>query len=283
MRATVFFASLLALVIVSTGCGDGSTTPAGDGGGIDGGGSDANGTTDAGPTDDAPGGDANDPGADSGPAIDGSVDAAVRMPCTAAGACDPFDPTSCPGQACRPTATGTMCSDLSATPVAEHGACARDSDCMPGLACLDFADGLGFVCYQMCPEGSTGACGAGAACTGTFGDVCIQACRPTPAPCDIYAQDCASPTDTCTFVRNPETSDPYTGCRPAGMQAEGDPCGGSAGSCGHGLVCISTAGRNTCHQVCDPDIMPAICPTGEECSGFARTWMVGFCQAPPAP
>lgn len=281
MRALPFLASLLALSFASAGCGSG-TVATGDAGGVDGGGADANASdasNDGGPPVDAPG---DDTGAPTDSGADANADATVRMPCTATGACDPFDTTSCPGQACRATATGTMCMDLSATPVGERGTCARDADCMPGLACLDFADGLGFICYRMCPEGSTGACATNEACTGTFGDVCIQACRPIPAPCDIYAQDCPDTDDTCTFVRNPETSDPYTGCRPAGTQLEAQPCGGSSGSCGHGLVCINAGGMNTCHQVCDPDVTPAICPAGQECSGFARTWMVGFCQ-PPAP
>ena len=152
---------------------------------------------------------------------------------------------------------------------------------MPGLVCLDFGDGLGFTCDRMCADGSTGACGPGDACTGTFGDVCIRACRPTPVPCSIYDQDCTNAADTCTFVRNPETSMPYTGCRPAGMQGEGAACGGAAGTCGHGLVCVGGVGMNVCRQPCDPDVMPALCPAMEVCTGFARTWMVGFCQ--PAP
>jgi hypothetical protein len=278
MRALPFFASLLALVFASSGCGGGGGVLLSGDGGTDGGTSDAgllDASIDASPPVDAP--------SDTNPALPdaGLTDAAVRMPCTAAGACDPFDPGSCPGQACRPTATGTTCQDVSATPVAERGACSSAAECAPGLECLDFGDGFGFLCYRMCADGSTGSCAASEACTGTFGDLCVRACRPIPLPCDIYAQDCANAADTCTFVRNPETSDPYTGCRAAGTQLEAQPCGGTAGTCGHGLVCINTGGTNLCHQVCDPDVTPAICPVGQACTGLARTWSVGFCQAPP--
>lgn len=275
MRALTFLASLSILLVASPGCGGGNTTGDDAGGGTDASSVDA--SEDAAAADDA-NADGGMPPADSGEPTDADVDAAPPMPCTAAGECDPFDVTSCPGQACRARATGTMCVDLSATTVGERAACARDADCMPGLACLDFADGLGFACYRMCPDGSTGACATGDACTGTFGDVCVRACRPMPPACDIYAQDCADADATCTFVRNPETNDPYTGCRPAGTQLEGETCGGSLGACGHALVCIATMGMNTCHQVCDPDVMPASCPTGQTCTGLARTWMVGYCE-----
>jgi hypothetical protein len=277
MRAHTFFASMLFLGFASVGCSS-TTTPVDDASTRDAG-SDAS-ATDSAPALDAPPGDTSAPPADTGPAVDADLDGAVRMPCMATGACDPFDTSSCPGQACRATATGTMCMDISSTPVDEHGTCARDSDCNPGLACLDFGDGRGFVCYRMCADGSTGSCATNEACTGTFGDTCIRACRPIPLPCDIYAQDCANSTDTCTFVRNPETNEPYTGCRAAGTQLEGQPCGGSSGSCGHDLVCIAGGGVNTCHQVCDPAVMPAVCPTGQACTGFARTWMVGYCVTP---
>ncbi len=245
-------------------------------GGTDGGG----GGSDAGPETDG-GGSGADGGADEdgGPATDGGTDGGpVSMPCTAAGDCDPFDATSCPdGQSCRPATSGASeCMDIDASPAGEDEPCTTGQGCAPGLLCLDF--GGGFTCQRMCPEGSIGFCGDGKACFGSIGHTCIRICRPIPEPCDIFAQDCADPDDTCTFTRHPETDAPYTGCRPAGTLGHGDECG-AAGSCGHGLVCIRAGSTTTCHHVCGPDGADPQCTVdGEECTGFARTWMVPFCQ-----
>lgn len=237
---------------------DGGTVHS-DGGGLDGGG-------------DAGGGAAADAGADAGP---------VSMPCTAEGECDPFDPESCPdGQSCRAEggSGSTACMDLIDAPKAEGEACDTPLDCGPGLLCLIFGD-EGARCHRMCPEGSIGFCGSGQACLGTVGHPCIRVCRPIPEPCDIYAQDCDDPDDTCTFARNPETGEPYTGCRPAGTQGHGEPCGGDAGTCGHGLVCIREGSETTCHHVCGPDGGEPECTvSGEECTGFARSWRVPYCR-----
>lgn len=211
----------------------------------------------------------------------GDADLPDAGPCVASGACDPFDPTSCGTMACRPSATGTMCAAIGATPVGIGHSCLRDSDCEAGLACLNFSVAEGALCHRMCPAHSVGACDTGYVCTGTFGDTCINACRPLPVACDIYAQDCPNATDTCTLVRNAETTVPYTGCRPAGTQDEGMPCGGSAGSCGHALICVATPGAPaTCRQVCDPTRTPTLCLGTEVCTGLATTWGVHYCLAP---
>lgn len=202
-------------------------------------------------------------------------------PCMAAGACDPFDPTSCGTMACRPSATGTVCEAVSSTPASLGMPCLHANDCEPGLVCLTFSTADGPICHQMCPAASIGACSAGYVCTGTFGDGCVNVCRPLPLPCDIYAQDCASTTDTCTLVRNAETGMPYTGCRPAGTQDEGMPCGGSAGACGHALICIGTGvGTAACRQVCDSTVTPDTCIAPAACTGLAPTWGVHYCVAP---
>lgn len=223
--------------------------------------------------------DADTSTSDAGPPSDTGLDANTpdSGPCMASGTCNPFDPTSCGAMACRPGASGTSCSAVSATPVSVGGTCARDMDCAPGLVCLTFP-GEGPICHRMCPIRSVGACDTGYACNGTFGNTCIDVCRPTPAMCDIYTQNCASATDTCTLVRNAETNAPYTGCRPAGPQAEGQPCGGSNGSCGHALICVSTSGVPACRHVCDPSASSSPCTAPATCSGLATTWGVHFCQ-----
>jgi hypothetical protein len=167
---------------------------------------------------------------------------------------------------------------MSATPLGLGETCTAPNQCDRGLLCLDF--GEGFLCQRMCPEGSIGFCeDPGQACSGAIGgDMCIRICRPIPAPCDIYLQDCADPTEACTFARHPETGAPYTGCRPEGTQARGEPCGSGVGFCMRGDVCVTEMGVATCRQVCGPDGAPPTCGAGESCTGFARTWMVPYCR-----
>ncbi|MDQ3036682.1 MAG: hypothetical protein M3Y87_30095, partial [Myxococcota bacterium] len=201
------------------------------------------------------------------------------MPCTATGACDPFDPTSCGAQACRRGSMGAECMAVDAAPRAVGEACEFPEQCVAGTMCLNFGDG--FHCSRMCPDGSVGFCGDGFVCTGTIGDFCVQICRPLPARCDIYAQDCADPDDTCTFATDPERELSYTGCRPAGPRGAGETCGGGSGTCGHDLVCIRIDTATSCRQPCNPDAPVDECPTGQACTGFARTWMVGYCVDAP--
>lgn len=279
---------VLACVLVSiAGCGDGGRG-SGDAGGprIDSGGDvDAGGGGDAGG---APDGSAGDDGGgatiDAGGAADAQIDGGppVSMPCTPTGMCDPFAASPCPaGESCRIGGMGLRCYPHDAPPRAEGTVCTAPAQCAPGMMCLSFGVDPTSYCTRLCPDGSIGYCGADAACTGTLGDACVQACRPLPERCDVYAQDCADPIDTCTLTSNPETRENYTGCRPAGPRAEGETCGSADGTCGHDLICIRVAGVTACRQPCDPEDASETCPSGQACTGMARTWMVGFCQPPP--
>ncbi len=238
--------------------------------------SDGGDRTDAGPVD---GGDLDAAAGDGGASPDASADAGrTSMPCTAMGVCDPFDPSACPsGQKCRVTAMGTACADLTESPPLGAGAeCALDTDCAPTLWCVSF--GTTFECTPMCPNGSIGACGPDSACIGTVGmEECVRACRPIPARCDIYAQDCAASGDMCTLATNPESGENYTGCRPNGTLALGEACGGDLGRCARGLICIREGMASTCRAVCGPDGAPPTCATGA-CTGLARSWGVPYCR-----
>ena len=216
-------------------------------------------------------------------AIAGDADTGpVSMPCMASGACDPFDPTSCPtGQKCRVTAMGTACEALSMDPPLGEGAvCAQDLECGAGLWCIQFGGETEFTCQRTCPAGSIGACGTDNACIGSVGDEeCVRICRPIPPRCDIYDQDCADSADMCTLVTHSETFERYTGCRPNGTVAVGDPCGGSLGRCVRGSICIRTSGVTACEEVCDADDgEPGCSISGEMCIGLASSWMVTYCR-----
>ncbi|NOY94730.1 MAG: hypothetical protein GXP55_26425 [Deltaproteobacteria bacterium] len=217
---------------------------------------------------------------------DGAVDAGpvdagpVSMPCTPVGACDPFDPTACAdGEKCRVTATGTACQALTRTPALSEGAtCTSDTDCAAGTWCVSF--GADFICTATCAAGSIGQCGADATCLGRVGaETCVRVCRPIPVRCDIFAQDCADAADACTLTRNSETRERYTGCLPDGTQARGEACGGSAGRCARGTICINMSGSTTCRQVCGADGgAPTCSAAGEACTGLARSWGVPYCR-----
>jgi hypothetical protein len=181
--------------------------------------------------------------------------------------------------ACRHGAAGTACAPVASPAAAAGEPCTFGNQCEAGTACLDF--GAGFHCERYCPNGSIGFCGASSVCNGTIGDVCVRLCRPLPTPCDIYAQDCAGAGETCTLVRNGETDFPYTGCRPAGTRLRFESCGAAGEVCAFDLICIRAGTASTCHEPCDPMAAPDTCPAGETCTGFARTWMVGYCE--PAP
>lgn len=241
--------------------------------------------TDAGPSiDSAPPDDglATDAGDIDAVTIDAGTDLGpISMPCTAAGTCDPFDVTSCPsGQSCRPDAIGNAaCQTLGTTVHAFGEVCTAGNDCAPGTLCLDFGGGL--HCEQMCPMGSIGFCSGENRCNGTLassGTACIQVCRPRPIPCNIYTQDCADAAYSCAFATDPETRAPYTGCRLTGTVLAGGTCGGTAGACARGLVCINESGVTACHQVCGPDAGAPTCAAPETCTGLAHTWGVPYCR-----
>lgn len=278
---------LASLLVALPGCPDRDTGPrdvAGtDGGGVDVPGLDAP-ELDV-PSDtpelDAPPFDADlDAPPNDGGERDGGTDAPlVSMPCTAMGACDPFDPTSCPAmQSCRLGAMGTECLPLAATVARTGEACTRSDGCEPGATCLDF--GAGFFCMRQCPEGSIGFCGAGQACTGNLGDACVRVCRPLATPCDIYAQDCADPMLACTLVTNGETGERYTGCRAPGTLTAGMECGGMLGTCARGLICVREMGVSTCHSVCNTGMGGPDCAAPETCSGTTTGWGVRYCRNP---
>lgn len=204
----------------------------------------------------------------------------VSMPCTAMGACDPFDVSSCPtGESCRLGATGTECLPLFSTTARIGEPCTRSDGCEPGALCLNFAS-EGFTCHAICADGSIGSCGPGAACTGSLGDTCVKVCRPLAPRCDIYAQDCADPLLSCTLVTNGETGERYTGCRPPGVLTAGAMCGGDLGTCVEGLICVREMGISTCRGVCNPEAGGPSCTGPETCSGTTTSWGVRYCRVP---
>ncbi|HVU50746.1 MAG TPA: hypothetical protein VHL80_08665 [Polyangia bacterium] len=201
----------------------------------------------------------------------------VSMPCLAAGACDPFDPTSCGSKICAVGLDGnTSCVTGAASPKALGAACASREECAGGLDCVTIGTDPAPSCQRMCPRGSIGFCGGEYRCT-SFLAGCIQYCRLRDAPCDIYAQDCAGAGLACSLSVDSETGARYTGCRPAGTAARGDSCDDAA--CGKGLLCVREGSVSTCRQICTGDGGAAPClAAGETCSGLTSTYQISYCR-----
>ncbi len=255
-----------------------------DAGEVDGGTEDA-GAVDGGGVDAPPGEDAGmedtGPSEDSGPPADGGsvYTGVVSIPCTAPGERDPFHPDACGADMNCVLGADDMTVCRASTGAAATGAtCSRAEDCAGGNICINF--GGEATCQQMCPDGSIGFCsGSENRCSGGIGDECVRFCQPRSEPCDIYAQDCADPEDGCNFSTDPETGARYTGCRPAGPQTLGEPCGSDPGFCARGLVCIRVDGEAACHEVCDAEDPTDICSdVGQTCSGLSTGFMVTYCR-----
>lgn len=210
-----------------------------------------------------------------------TVDAAIEGPfCEPTGTCTPFDRTSCPaGKSCRPLDDGTAwaCRDLDRALGGEGAPCSEGDQCDVGLLCVGTTGNA--RCVKLCPAGTVGFCGGENRCIGGLNDACVKTCKPRGAPCDIYAQDCASSADACTFANDPETGASYTACYEAGTRASGESCGSTEGQCGRGFVCIrSDAGTSACRKVCREGGGAPACDSGEMCTGFAAPWDTTYCK-----
>jgi hypothetical protein len=221
--------------------------------------------------------------ADAAAPADTGAGADAAVACKPAGACDPFSTTSCAaGEVCIPNAVGgssaTGCVKIANATRTEDQPCGGAmGECGPGLLCLIGPKGQ--LCHRMCAKGSVGFCGGEKRCSGTVpGETCVQVCLPRRAPCDIYTQNCASPTEACNLDTDLESGAPYTSCWPDGTRKEDETCLNGAGACAKGLICVRTAvgGPATCHKVCKPDGQPA-CNTGKQCTGLTSTHKVTFC------
>lgn len=188
--------------------------------------------------------------------------------------CDIFAPACPGGEKCVPIPRleQSICV-ANSTEIAIGEPCQRVTECVEGAACID--DGESTRCRELCdPEDVQSCSGTETYCTQTLGsDPSIGVCETAPEPCDIYAQDCAS--GDCVLGRRPNSETVAPLCGSAGTVAEGAPCGGDAGSCQAGLICIQTGADTvpTCHAVCrDPD---APCTSGA-CTGTSAAG-IDFC------
>ncbi len=200
-----------------------------------------------------------DAGNDAGP-----PDAGPPMLCSVGGTCDPFATRPCGGNLCIPDrTTRTRCATPAFTLRAEGAACATDSECERGLACLSQ---LGvFQCRRLCRIGDS-TCGATSVCGVAYdtANPCLRICMPR---CDLYEQNC--PTGQACVSFSPDSTDDFfiESCLPEGTTPIGGACM-FANSCVRGGICLGSV----CRQLCDD---PADCTSGACVSGSSGIFTCG--------
>lgn len=187
-----------------------------------------------------------DAGNDAGP-----PDAGPPVLCSVGGTCDPFAARPCGGYLCIPDRTmRTRCTAPAFTLRAEGAACATDSECERGLACLSLA-GV-FQCRRLCRIGDT-TCGADSVCGTAYDSAnpCLRICQPR---CDLYMQDCPAGQACVSFRPNAVDDFLIESCLPEGTTPIGGACM-YADSCVRGGICLGSV----CRQLCDA---PTDCTSG---------------------
>jgi hypothetical protein len=197
------------------------------------------------------------------------------------GECDPYL-QDCPldeggnPQQCNPIAGVPTCIRENSRQRGEDEVC-DGGDCAPGLTCIQWSDGRGRICTEMCDRNDGSGCVEDKECGAWMrSNDNIGLCRPPRDNCDIYGQDCPEGM-ACTFGLDPETMDPIFVCEAAGPNGVGDPCANGNGRCMAGSVCIRDDDTNsTCHEICRTDEGCSV--EGQMCIGRSATWQVTFCR-----
>lgn len=188
--------------------------------------------------------------------------------------CDPLAPACPAGQKCVPNSDlGQSVCVAAGTENAVGDTCVRSTDCVEGAVCISETDGA--FCRELCDKDDIDSCaGDQTYCLKTLGsDPSIGVCGAGPEPCDIYSQDCEE--GACVLLQNPVDGTTGAYCGTPGSVAVGQPCGGSAGSCTAGAICVQADGAPspTCHAVCRDADVP--CAAGA-CTGTSGSG-IDFC------
>jgi len=131
----------------------------------------------------------------------------------------------------------------------------------------------------MCDPYTGQGCLAGKECLSSLSaNPEVGLCTPPPPACDVYTQDCPAGLTCLPYSRLWGGFD--FRCLTAGENAVGEPCGGSAGGCGRGLICIrrSSDGTASCREICQTDEDCTLPQTA--CVGVSNTYQVHYCREP---
>ena len=190
-------------------------------------------------------------------------------------ACNPGLQNCRRGQYCAVTDDHQLaCLPITADLVSGPGEPCGDG-CQPGTHCVSMPGGT--MCVTICDPARNLTCPDGEECLSRMRDnPDIGLCREPPAACDIYAQDCDEGYACAPFVR--PWGDFDNRCLTEGPNAAGQPCGGDAGQCQRGLLCIWLEEAALCRAICN-DELP--CGPGETCRGRSSRFDVRFCMPMP--
>lgn len=195
-------------------------------------------------------------------------------------ACDPLA-QDCEKGKCVPTpGTGTATCLQLGEQRAVGQACDSITQCVKGSHCALLPDETVSVCRAMCDRSATtDTCAAPTTCAATLSSG-VGLCAAPPTACDIYLNDCAA--GDCVVMQNPESGGVGTFCGQAGPRKAGEACGGAAGECEAGNICVLRADQtvSTCQPVCRnaEDGPIRACPQNSACTGTAAASGVTFCQ-----
>lgn len=178
-----------------------------------------------------------------------------------------------------PSTGGATCLQLGEQRPA-GAACDTITQCEKGAHCALLPDESVSICRTLCDRSAPeDTCPEPSACIATLSSG-LGLCVAPPTPCDIYVDDCAA--GECVVSQNPISGDVGTFCGRAGTRTSGEACGGAAGECEAGNICVLVDGQSTstCHPICRrPEDGPIrACPGTMVCSGTAASSGVSFCQ-----
>lgn len=159
--------------------------------------------------------------------------------------------------------------------------CDSITQCIKGAHCASLPNETSSFCRQMCDHNATESCALGTSCIATLPTHPeVGLCAGTPEACDIYANDCSS--GDCVVARDSMTNAIGTFCGQAGTRQTSQTCGGAAGECSAGHICVQLANAltSTCQPVCrkPEDGTLRACPAGFSCTGTAASSGVTFCE-----
>ena len=196
--------------------------------------------------------------------------------------CNPVDGTGCPNanEFCVYVVAqdNAQCRTLPNMNAFETGCIVAQQNCAPGLTCIQLQGEAAPTCKQVCANADQGA-----ACGGLQGMstdyVCVFFDAGGGMLTDFGVCDgvdtCVPFNDMCPAGEACGIADQMgnTACFPEGNNGIGMACGGAAGGCMRGGICVNVNMMGAqCHPPCDP--ANPVCAMGA-CNPVANGW--GIC------
>lgn len=211
--------------------------------------------------------------------------------------CDPVTPACNAGQTCQVNCMLRLGQCVAGGTGAPGAPCQRNSDCMPGTQCFDYAaTGCAVkVCLRFCdtaaqcPQPGDGGVGPGSMCAGevqcngaaTAYHTCTFSCDPRQAAVTAGSTGCPSGL-SCLALGSQDQVDCACPEATRTKQAGAD-CAGTS-ECAPGLICNMMGATQKCRPVCRCDAQAGTCTagagdcaTGTSCSPLTNNTKYGVC------